>query len=201
MAHGLTRRFTVPFGRGSVELTLPPGLDGTSVRTRPSAPLSDPAAAAMAAVSAPIGAERLRDLARGKRRVCIAVTDATRACPDHLLVPPLLAELAAGGVPDDAVTLLVAVGAHRASTPEEKREKLGEAIVSRYRVVDHDASDDAQLVAVAEGPNGIPFRVNRLAVEADLLLATGVVEPHQYAGYSGGGKTVAIGCGDESTIA
>jgi len=192
--------YAVPFGRGEVEFRLPPGVAGRVVTGGRMAPLADPAGAAAAAVREPLGARALRDLAVGKRRVCIAVTDATRACPDHLLVPPMLAELRAAGVPDGAITLLVAVGTHRASTEAEKREKLGDAIVDRYRVVDHDAGAD-DLVAVMEGPGGVPFRLNRLAVEADLLLSTGLVEPHQYAGYSGGGKTVAIGCADEATIA
>ena len=192
--------FTVPFGRGEIAFRLPAGLVGTTVRSRPSAPLAEPGAAARAAVRQPLGSRPLRELGRGKRRVCIAVTDATRACPDHLLVPPMLAELAAAGVADEAITILVAVGVHRPSTEAEKREKLGDAVVDRYRVVDHDAADEANLVLVGN-EGGVPFRVNRLAVEADLLLATGVVEPHQYAGYSGGGKTVAIGCADEAVIA
>jgi nickel-dependent lactate racemase len=194
------QRYTVPFGRTEVEFALPPSMRGSSIGAEPIAPFPDPAAAAERALAEPLGARSLRDLALGKKRVCIAVTDATRACPDHVLVPPMLSALADAGVPDEAITILVAVGAHRASTVAEKEEKLGAAVVSRYRVVDHDGTDDANLVAVMTGPGGIPFRVNRLAVEADLLLSTGVVEPHQYAGYSGGGKTVAIGCSDEATI-
>jgi lactate racemase len=195
------RLLKVPFDRGDVEFRLPPGMTGRVVASNPLPPLRDPAAAAHAAVASPVAGERLRDLAHGAKTVCIAVTDATRACPDHLLVPPMLEELRAAGVPADGVTILVAVGAHRASTDGEKRAKLGDAIVNRYRVVDHDASDDDALVAVMDGPGGIPFRINRALVEADLALATGVVEPHQYAGYSGGAKTATIGCGDETTIA
>jgi nickel-dependent lactate racemase len=193
--------FTVPFGRGAVAFVLPPGLTGAVAESRHVEVLADPVAAARDAVMTPLGSVPLRELARGKRRVCIAVTDATRGCPDQLLVPPMLAELSAAGVPDEAITILVAVGTHRASTDAEKREKLGEAIVRRYRVVDHDATDRDNLVRIADGPGGIPFYLNRLAAEADLLLATGLVEPHQYAGYSGGGKTVAIGCADDAIIA
>ncbi|MGI9253131.1 MAG: lactate racemase domain-containing protein, partial [Thermomicrobiales bacterium] len=195
-----SRRWTVPFGRGELSFTLPAGVTGAEVVTRPAAPLADPVAAASAAIHSPLGAPALRELVSGAKSVCIAVTDATRACPDSLLVPPMLSEIAAAGVPDDSITILIAVGAHRASTDAEKREKLGDAIVNRYRVIDHDGTDDANLVAVMDGPGGIPFRVNRIAVEADLLLSTGLVEPHQYAGFSGGGKTVAVGCGDETTI-
>jgi nickel-dependent lactate racemase len=194
-------RFTVPFGRGEITFEMPVGVDATTLRPPAGDPLADPAAAARAAVLQPIGSPALRDLARGARSIVIAVTDATRACPDDLLVPPMLAELAAAGVPDAAITILVAVGTHRASTDAEKREKLGDTIVDRYRVVDHDAADDANLVAIAEGPGGFPVRVNRLVAEADLVLATGRVEPHQYAGFSGGGKTITIGCAGEDIIA
>ena len=193
--------FQVPFGRGKRTFSLPPGVTGTEIATHPAAYLRDPGEAAHRAILEPIAGPHLRELAAGARSVCIAVTDATRACPDHLLVPPMLSELEAAGVPPASVTILVAVGAHRASTDAEKREKLGSAIVDRYKVVDHDATDDANLVPVMDGPGGIPFRINRIAAEADLLLSTGLVEPHQYAGFSGGGKTVAIGCGDEATIA
>lgn len=196
-----TGRYTVPFDRSSISFDLPAGMTGSVVRSRPAVPLSDPPAAATTAVAEPLGSPPLGALAAAKTRVCIAVTDATRACPDHLLVPPLLAELAAAGVPDEVITVLVAVGTHRASTDAEKIEKLGLDVVRQYRIVDHDASDDQNLVQVAVGPGGIPFRLNRLIAEADLVLSTGVVEPHQYAGYSGGGKTVAIGCADEATIA
>jgi nickel-dependent lactate racemase len=130
----------------------------------------------------------------------IAVTDATRDCPDSIMVPPMLAEIEAAGVPPEAITILIAVGTHRASTEAEKRAKLGDAIVDRYRVIDHDAADENGLLALPEPVDGLIFRLNRLALEADLLCSTGRVEPHQYAGFSGGGKTVAIGCASNEVI-
>jgi lactate racemase len=192
--------FEVPYGRKSIQLSMPQGVSGSVVRSRSFPPLAYPVQAAKEAIRSPIGSSRLRDLATGKTSVCIAVTDATRDCPDFLLVPPMLEELAAAGIPDEGITLLVAVGTHRASTQEERIEKLREAIVARYNVIDHDASDRANLVKVADGPGGVPFLLNRVAVESDLLLSTGRVEPHQYAGYSGGGKTVAIGCASDDII-
>ena len=193
--------FEVPFGRGTAQFHLPAGVTGTKAISKVIPALADPESAAAAAIASPVKGPSLRQLAQGAKTVCIAVTDATRACPDYLLVPPMLAELEAAGVPAGGITLLVAVGTHRPSTPEEKVAKLGAAIVQRYRVIDHDPVNPEGLVVVADGPAGIPFRINRHAVEADLLLATGVVEPHQYGGFSGGGKTVAIGCADEAIIA
>lgn len=196
----MSTRWQVPFGRTTCSFGFPTGITVHSATPPESRPLDDPTTAARKALAAPLGTPPLTELARGKRSVVIAVTDATRSCPDALLVPPMLRAIADAGVPDDAVTILVAVGAHRASTAAEKREKLGAGIVERYRVVDHDAAS-TDLVTVLGGPEGHPFRLNRLVVEADLLVATGIVEPHQYAGFSGGGKTVSIGCADEAIIA
>ncbi len=142
----------------------------------------------------------LGSLCRPGMRATIAFTDATRRSPDAWLVGHLLEELNAGGIDDDAITLLSATGLHRPMTDAERRGKLGADVVRRIRVVDHRATDAASLVDLG-AIGGIPLVVNRLCVETDLLLATGVVEPHQYAGYSGGGKTVVIGCGGEATIA
>jgi nickel-dependent lactate racemase len=147
----------------------------------------------------PAGAARLADLARPGMTVTIAFTDATRACPDALLVGSLLRELAEFGVAQHDITLLCATGLHRPSTHEERVAKLGPEIASAYRIIDHTALDPAELVDLG-AIDGLPVVVNRRCVEADLLLATGVVEPHQYAGYSGGSKTAVIGCGGEATI-
>jgi lactate racemase len=142
----------------------------------------------------------LATLVRPGMRAVIAFTDATRACPDERLVGELLRALVAGGVAEHDITLLCATGLHRPSTPEERAAKLGAAIVQRYQVVDHNAQHEDELVDLGR-IDGLPVAVNRRCVAADLLLATGVVEPHQYAGYSGGAKTVVIGCGGEATIA
>jgi nickel-dependent lactate racemase len=179
---------------------LPPGMRGALAESRPAPALPDLPAAVRAALAAPVDAPPLRSLARPGARVTVVVTDNTRACPDHALVPPMLDELAAAGVREADITILVACGLHRATTTAEKVEKLGAGVVDRYRVVDHNAQDAANLVELGTFAAGIPGLVSRLVTEADLVVATGVVEPHQYAGYSGGGKTVAVGCGGEATI-
>jgi nickel-dependent lactate racemase len=153
------------------------------------------------ALAHPINALPLRELAKPGCRVCIVFTDITRACPDHVLVPAMLAELEGAGVKDEHITLLCGTGLHRPSTPEEKRIKLGNRVADRYRVIDHDPTNEDALVDLGKTEAGIPLSLHRRACEADLLVATGIVEPHQYAGYSGGGKTVAIGAGGEAVIA
>jgi nickel-dependent lactate racemase len=140
-------------------------------------------------------------MAKPSDRVSIVVTDITRACPDHLLVLPLVNELRAAGVPDENIKIVVGIGAHRASTPGEKLEKLGEEVVRRVKIVDPNPFDPDLLANLGKTAGGVPITISKYVLDADLLIATGIVEPHQYAGYSGGRKTVAIGTAGEETIA
>ena len=193
--------YTVPFGKGELTFELPGGMTGSVVVSKAVPPIVDVPAAVRGALADPINSPTLRELAEPGDRVCIVFTDITRASPDHLLVPPMLAELEAAGVSDEAITLLCGIGMHRPSTPEEKVAKLGAAVVERYRVVDNEPQNPAALVDLGTTESGIPLSVNRIAYEADLLIATGIVEPHQYAGYSGGRKTLAVGAAGEAMIA
>ena len=187
---------------------LQPWFDIEVVESQRMDPIEDVVAGARAAVVRPRGSAPLRDLARGAvvragtrtARAVIAVTDLTRACPDDSLLPVLLAELNAGGIADSQITVIIAVGLHRETSPAEKREKLG-AVVDRVRVVDSDGRDPAKWVDLGPiPPYGVPGSTQALVKDADLVIATGIVEPHQYAGWSGGRKTVAIGCAGEPTI-
>jgi nickel-dependent lactate racemase len=193
--------YHVPFGKTRLAFELPPTMTGTEVLSRPAEPLADLDSAVKDALAHPINALPLKESAGPGCRVCIVFTDITRACPDHVLVPALLRELEGAGVKHDDITLLCGTGLHRPSSPEEKRIKLGKGVVDRYRVIDHDPTNEKALVDLGKTEAGIPLSLHRSAYEADLLMATGIVEPHQYAGYSGGGKTVAIGAGGEAVIA
>lgn len=195
--------YRVPFGESTLSFALPDGITAQVVTSGQRTPLADLEAAVNVALDAPIGSPPLEQWVASERpqTVCIAFTDATRACPDDLLVPAILARLHTVGVPDERITLLCAVGLHRPITEAEARFKLGDEVVDRYRVINHDARDPAGLARLGQTLHDIPLVVNREAAEADLLIATGVVEPHNFAGYSGGGKTVVIGCGGEETIA
>ncbi len=193
--------YRIPYSKTHLEFTLPAGMRATVAESRPVPPLSDPEAAIAEALTHPVGSPPLRELARPGDRVCIVFTDITRASPDHLLVPAILRELEAAGVRDGDITLLCGIGMHRASTLEEKVAKLGREVIARYRVIDNEPRNPEALVDLGVTPGGVPVQVHRAAVEADLLIATGIVEPHQYAGYSGGRKTVAVGAAGEALIA
>ncbi len=193
--------FHVPYGKQEITFELPPGWRGTLVTSGTAEPIQDVPSAVASALAQPINSLPLRRLAKPGDKVCIVFTDITRASPDWLLVPPVLAELEAAGVRDEDVTLLCGIGMHRPSTGEEKGAKLGQAVVERYRVIDNEPQNPAALVDLGRTDSGIPLSVNKTAYEADLLIATGIVEPHQYAGYSGGRKTLAVGAAGEAMIA
>ncbi|OLD11522.1 MAG: hypothetical protein AUJ06_00350 [Chloroflexi bacterium 13_1_40CM_3_70_6] len=202
------RYLSVPYGRGELEFMLQAHFDLDVLESGTATPIDDLPAETVRRLESPLGSPRLRDLAaEAVRRVAprparavIAVTDLTRGSPDAILVPPLLDELNAGGIGDAQITVIVAVGLHRATTDAEKREKLG-GLVDRVRVVDSDARDPTKWADLGPiTPYGVPGITQKLVKDADVVAATGIVEPHQYAGYSGGRKTVAIGCCGEPVI-
>lgn len=193
--------YQIPYSKSSLEFSLLPGMRATVAVSQPAVPLVDVPAAIQKALNHPVDSPPLREIAKAGDRVCIVFTDITRASPDHQLVPALLRELELAGVRDDDITLLCGIGMHRPSTDDEKNTKLGAVIASRYRVIDNEPQNPDALVDLGVTPGGVPVMLHRSVVEADLLIATGIVEPHQYAGYSGGRKTVAIGAAGEALIA
>jgi nickel-dependent lactate racemase len=194
-------KYRIPYSKSSIDFSLPASMQATLAVSQPAEPIKDVSAAIQAALAHPIGSAPLHELASAGQRICIVFTDITRASPDALLVPALLAELEKAGVHDKDITLLCGIGMHRPSTHAEKIVKLGSAVVDRYRVIDNEPQNPAALVDLGVTPGGVPVLLQRAVVEADLLIATGIVEPHQYAGYSGGRKTVAVGAAGEALIA
>jgi len=196
-----SQKYRVPYSKSFLEFTLPHTMQATVIGSQPAEPVKDVPDAINEALAHPIGTKPLGELAGPGTRACIVFTDITRTCPDHLLVPALLAELEKAGVRDEDITLLCGIGMHRHSTREEKIAKLGAGIVERYRVIDNEPQNPLVQVDLGVTPGGVPVQLHRAVVEADLVIATGIVEPHQYAGYSGGRKTVAIGAAGEVLIA
>lgn len=192
--------YRIPFGKSFLDFQLPKGMHGTYLISQSMEPLADLEEAIAEALANPVNSPPLRKIAKPGHTVCIVFTDITRESPDYLLVPALLAELETAGVRGQDITLLCGIGMHRPSTHKEKVVKLGQALVDRYRIVDHEPLHRAGLKDLGSTESGIPLSVNKIACEADLLIATGIVEPHQYAGYSGGRKTAAIGAGGERMI-
>jgi len=193
--------YQIPYGKSTLEFKLPPGMRASVAVSKSAEPLQDVSAAIQDALNHPVGTPPLREIAKAGDRVCIVFTDITRASPDQQLVPALLRELEMARVRDKDITLLCGIGMHRPSTGEEKNIKLGADIAARYHVIDNEPQNPDALVDLGVTPGGVPVLLHRSVVETDLLIATGIVEPHQYAGYSGGRKTVAVGAAGEALIA
>lgn len=152
-----------------------------------------------AAMEKPIDSPRLSELARGKKNCVIIISDHTRPVPSRDILPPMLAELKEGS-PDIDVTLLVATGFHRLTTTDELEAKLGREIMEQCRIVVHDCRDADSNVQIGVLPSGAPCVIDRLAAEAELLIAEGFIEPHFFAGFSGGRKSVLPGISDQVTV-
>ena len=152
-----------------------------------------------AAMAAPIGSPTLAELAADKQTCTIIISDHTRPVPSKDILPQMLAQLRRGN-PDIAVTLLVATGCHRGTTVQELENKLGREIVENEKIVVHDAFDKDANVQIGILPSGAPLVIDRLAVETDLLVAEGFIEPHFFAGFSGGRKSVLPGVCDKVTV-
>ena len=151
------------------------------------------------AMASPIGSPRLSALAKGKKRIVIIASDHTRPVPSKVIIPPMLREIRETA-PDAEITILIATGCHRETTEAELIHKFGEEIVRNERIVIHDSSDAGAMVSLGRLPSGGELLVNRLAAEADLLLAEGFIEPHFFAGFSGGRKSVLPGIAASETV-
>ena len=148
----------------------------------------------------PIGSRPLVELLSPKDRVAIVFSDITRPVPNKRIIPPLVAEVEAAGVPCEQITLVNACGMHRPNTREELMGMLGEDIVNRYRIVNHNAQAEDELVKVGETNLGNQVWVNRQYMQASVRILTGFIEPHLFAGFSGGAKSVLPGVAGAKTV-
>ena len=151
------------------------------------------------ALENPIGSQPLHVLAQGKNTCTIIISDHTRPVPSRDILPPVLKELRKGN-PDIKIKLLVATGFHRLTTTAELEAKLGKEIVQREEIVVHDAFAPERNVEIGILPSGAPLVIDRTAVETDLLISEGFIEPHFFAGFSGGRKSVLPGVCDKTTV-
>ena len=151
------------------------------------------------ALEHPVGSPRLRTLAEGKRKIVIVTSDHTRAVPSKITLPLLLKEICSGN-PDADITILIATGLHRPTTEEEQRRMFGDEIVDHEKIAINNAFAPEQFVELCTLPSGAVFQVNRLAAECDLLVTEGFVEPHFFAGFSGGRKSILPGICSERTV-
>ncbi|MTI59020.1 MAG: nickel-dependent lactate racemase [Firmicutes bacterium] len=191
----------LPYGKGEKILNLPDErVEGVlTSRVEDYQPPGSQLELVKKALREPVGSRFLNELVVDKDRIVIISSDHTRPVPSQLTMPLLLDEIRAGN-PQADITILVATGFHRASTAEELRDKYGSEIVKNERIVVHDCSDQSMMVKLGTLPSGGELLLNRLAVEADLLIAEGFIEPHFFAGFSGGRKSILPGIASKETV-
>jgi lactate racemase len=190
------------YGRGQLDLRMPVHAKVTLVEKGKLKKINDPAAAVRQALSEPINSPSLNALARGRKSACILICDITRPVPNHLFLRPMVQTLVASGIPLSRITILVATGLHRPNLGEELAELVGDPwVMEKVRIENHYARNEADHVDLGlTATRGTPVKLDRRFVEADLRIATGLVEPHFMAGWSGGRKVVAPGVAHHETI-
>jgi nickel-dependent lactate racemase len=196
------QRIELNYGRGRLPVELPDEIDLRVIRKRQMPVLPDPEGAVREALARPTGAPPLAELARGKASACILICDITRPVPNGLFLGPLVRGLLDAGVPRAGITVLVATGLHRANEGPELAELVGDPwALETVSVANHDAAVDRDHVLLGRTPGrGTVVRLDRRLIAADLKIATGLVEPHFMAGWSGGRKVIAPGVAHAETI-
>jgi len=148
----------------------------------------------------PIASEPLKELARGRQDAVIVISDITRPVPNALLLPIIIRQLVESGIPDEKITILVATGIHRPNEGAELERLVGKEIASSYRIINHFSKHQDDMVLVGHIGDGVPALVNRHYLAADLKILTGFIEPHMWAGYSGGRKSILPGISSVKTL-
>ncbi|MBY3307810.1 nickel-dependent lactate racemase [Rhizobium laguerreae] len=195
-------KVALSYGRGHLDIALPADARPVMIRKRQLPKLSDPKAAVIEALGAPIAAAPLGELAKGRRSACILICDITRPVPNKLFLRPMIETMIAAGIAKDKISVLVATGLHRPNLGGELAELVGDPwVLDNVRVENHYARDeDAHVDFGFTSTRHTPVKLDRLFAEADLRIATGLVEPHFMAGWSGGRKVIAPGVAHHETI-
>lgn len=195
------QKFSIPFGKGHIHFELPDEQVAGVLLSHAheyKAPKSEEELVADALAN-PIGSPRLSELAKGKKTCTIISSDHTRPVPSHVIMPQLLAELRKGN-PDIDITILVATGMHRPTTHEELVAKYGKEIAEKEKFIIHVSRNDDDMVSIGTLPSGGECLINKAAVNTDLLISEGFIEPHFFAGMSGGRKSVLPGIASKITV-
>ncbi len=188
------------YGRQGLDVELPDDINTQVLHLNPVPQLTDPGKQLAEGLRDPLGTPPLAELAAGRGNACIVISDITRPVPNELLVGAILQTLEGAGVSREDILILVATGLHREATKAEVVAMLGPEIAANCRVESHQAQDGDSHVSLGTTPGGIPVAIDRRYVEADLKILVTLVEPHLFAGYSGGRKTICPGLSAAETI-
>ena len=190
-------KIAFPCGHEEIRLALPDGAD--ILEPRPVPVLNDPERYVEAALRDPIDALPLAELAMGRKSASVVISDITRPVPNRVILPPLLKTLESAGIDRSRITILIATGTHRPNVGQDLVSLVGEEIAATYPVINHDCHNRDAHGRIGE-LEGAPIEINTIYLDADLKLLTGLIEPHPFAGYSGGAKSVLPGLSSLETM-
>ncbi len=191
--------FQLAYGKKYLQVDLPSDLGAETISPTDSAATNDPLQAVKDALQAPLNGLSLKNF-RGAKSAVIAVNDKTRPVPHRYILPPLLEALKNMGITKENIKIIIATGTHKPMTSQEVEVLLSPEIVQNYQVVSHDCDDEANLSYLGETRRGTPIWINSLVWKSDLRIVTGNIEPHHFMGFSGGAKSLSIGCGGRKSI-
>ena len=181
------------YGEGKLEVSIDDNNLLEVLENEPVEPLSNIKNKLLEGYRSPISSSSLADLISGKKKICIVISDSTRAVPTGTILGTLLPEIESYGIDKDSVTILVATGLHRPNTTEELIKMIGKEVVDNYRIVNHDARNRESCDYIGKTDRGTPVIIDKIYVESDFKILTGLIEPHFMAGFSGGRKAVCPG--------
>jgi len=191
---------TLNYGKSGLPVELPDANVADVLETRPVRPIEDPESALLHVLEQPAGSPPLAELAKGRRSACILICDITRPVPNRLILGGILDTLADAGLRRESITILIATGLHRPNDDDEIVELVGSDIASHYRIENHRGKNLDEHAYLGDSPRGVPAWIDRRYVDADLKIATGLIEPHLMAGYSGGRKLICPGIAALETV-
>jgi nickel-dependent lactate racemase len=193
-------RLRLDYGKTGLDVEIPDKNVVGPLELQPTVPLKKLDEAIQAVLANPTGSAPLAELARGKRSACILICDITRPVPNELLLSHILPTLEEAGIPREDILILIATGLHRPNGGDELVELVGAEIAANYRVENHHGKILDEHTSLGTSQRGVPVWIDSRYVEADLKIATGLIEPHLMAGYSGGRKLICPGIAALETV-
>ncbi|MFV2067215.1 MAG: lactate racemase domain-containing protein, partial [Pirellulales bacterium] len=193
-------RITIDYGKKGLEVEIPTENLRATLELNAVPPLEDPEGELDALLANPLGTRPLAELAAGAQSACVLICDITRPVPNRVILGRLLPVLQRAGVPRERIVILIATGLHRPNSKQEIDEMVGPEIASTYRVENHHGTRREEHDHLGCTPRGVPVWIDRRYLAADLKIATGLIEPHLMAGFSGGRKLICPGIAALETV-
>lgn len=191
----------IPYGTGVMKANIPAvNYQEIAVPVEPLQPVEDEVEEIKRSLLHPFGSRTLSQMVKAGDKVAIIVSDYTRPTPTGRILGPVLAELHDRGVPAEHITIVIACGLHEPSPLSSLTIMLGQDVLDRYKVINHNADDSENLVLVGHTSQGIPVRINKIVKEADVRISIGSIDPHRFAGWSGGAKNILPGVAARETV-